>query len=114
MDGPLTLLVLLRLVVAAVLSSGAPLAQTSDGIDVVEVYLQDAGGDAIDLYTADTSHDVYRLMDDIAHAFGTVPDEPFITDYRDMYDDERSAGAQFEGRLARRAGDRLELHFDTA
>ncbi|HVM08610.1 MAG TPA: hypothetical protein VM345_09115 [Acidimicrobiales bacterium] len=119
------MIVALLVGVAMAFAAGGGLAQSeypddggpyyASGVPAIEIYLHDAGGDAIDLYTDTGPADVRSLMNDIAHAFGAVPDEPLITDYRDFIDDFRTAGAQFDGRLARRGADTsLVFAFDTA
>ena len=81
--------------------------------DVV-VYVHAAGGDAIDLYDAPNTPNIHRFMREVAHSFGDVPDEPSVADYRDSWDDFRTAAAQFDGRFPQRSGSKdLHWEFDT-
>ena len=116
MDRPLARVLGFGAVLAATLV-GAVAAAGAEGDDLpmpeIVVYLHDAGGDAVDYYDAGAGVDPIELTRQIAFAFGDVPDEPSVTDYRDAIDEVRTAAAQFDGRLPRRRGDTLHLDFDT-
>ncbi|HEX7166188.1 MAG TPA: hypothetical protein VF230_04320 [Acidimicrobiales bacterium] len=97
-------------------SSAAPAdAQEVDELySTIEIVINATGGDAIDFYSHGFSGDAHAFMDEIGAALVRVPWDGTTSDYRDVYDDLRTAGLQLDGRvLARESSGDLVLRVDT-
>jgi hypothetical protein len=81
----------------------------------VEIQIQSAGGDAVDVSLPDGGSDVVGFATEVVNALGRLPDVPDVT--RDVDEDvvlRPAASAQFDERLLDRQGRAWALRLDTS